>query len=364
MLYEMLTGRPPFLGDSTRWRSFRSTSTRRRSRRRWHNPDGASGARSADFYRCFAKAPGRSAQTGGHGPRDAGGARLRVRRRRAAPRRTPTRRIRSIGWPAECSSAANSEMGELRAGFEEALLGRGRSADAGRRGRVSARRAPLERARHATPGCAEAQVLRGRCYAGGGGAGAVGRGCRSSAPIVHDERPDDAAGGDGLRGRQTSRSSSRDVRERVAGAPVGPQPLRTGAGAFPSVRQHGDAFSATHRDRPAHHPHARRSPVGRQILARCCFGSSSECSVDRRLRCMARPGRTRRHRRSSTSSLIRRARRSCSAGALSGRSPASSSCWRAGRPPQASSAPSARADRRSTVLRRRTGACLRRGRRA
>ena len=123
MLYEMLTGRPPFLGDSSVAVITQHIETPPVTPSR-HRSDVPSGLEALTL-RLLAKVPGRTARRGGDGPHGIGGPRFTAD---AAPDVQDVEALRPLDrLEGGVFVGRERELGELRAGLADALSGHGRS---------------------------------------------------------------------------------------------------------------------------------------------------------------------------------------------------------------------------------------------
>ena len=258
MLYEMVTGRPPFLGDDAVAIISQHINTppvapvvaQRR---------GAARARGADPRAARQGAGGATGERRG-GARGAGGDRVRGRRRSASGA-APRRRTRSTGSASGVFVGREREMDELRAGLEDALSGRGRLVLLVGEPGIGKTRTAEELATYAR--LRGAQVLWGRCYEGEG-APAYWPWVQAIRAYVHDRDPQALLSEMGSGAADIAQVVS-EVRERLPG-PARRRRARARAGALPALRQHHD-LPPERRRAPAARARPRRPALGGQAVA-------------------------------------------------------------------------------------------------
>ena len=165
MLYELVTGRPPFPGDDAVAIIGQHLQRRRRWRRRGtaRRCPPALDRWSSICSRSARRPPGRAPPR--RGERSSAAAAASGRPPRPASR---VRRTRSRRWPAASSSAASRSSSELRGVLEDALAGRGRLLLLVGEPGIGKTRTAEELATYAR--VRGARVLWGRCYEGEGAA--------------------------------------------------------------------------------------------------------------------------------------------------------------------------------------------------
>jgi hypothetical protein len=215
-LYEMVTGRAPFLGDSSVAVITQHIETAPVAPS-WHNPD-VPGALEALILRLLAKVPEKR-------PDGAGAVREALAAISSAPSGPADRRALEALSPLDRLAGGvfvgrERELGELRAGLDDALSGRGRVmmlvGEAGiGKSRIADEFATYARVRGA-------QVLWGRCYAAEA-APALWLWTQVIRSYVHDRDPATVAAEMGPGAADIAAVVS-EVRELVPGLPA-PQPL-------------------------------------------------------------------------------------------------------------------------------------------
>ena len=269
MLYEMVTGRPPFLGDDPVAIISQHLNTPPVAPT-WHNRDLPARAGGADPARCWRRTP----PSGPHcaPPRcwpqlaaiDLAEAvePLRV----PAPSGAPTR---STGWPAASSSGASGSWATLRAGLDAALSGQAPVRDCWSASRASARRG-WRRSWAPTPACA-ARRCCGAAATSGRARRPTGPGCRSSAPTSTTRDPQGLRSELGAGAADIAEVVS-EIRERLPGLPRDADRSRTGAGALPAVRR-ARHLPAQRRREPSRWCWCSTTCTGRTSPRCCCWSS-------------------------------------------------------------------------------------------
>ena len=253
LLYECLTGRPPFLGDDPVAIISQHINTPPVAPS-WHRadcPQGPRGARPA------------AARQGPDGPTRIGGRRPRRPRRDRAPTRRP---LPTRTEPDERSLDAlasgvfvgrRRELETLRAALEETLSGHGRMVTLVGEPGIGKTRTATELTTYAR--LRQAQVLWGRCYESAG-APPYWPFVQALRGYVREHEPEQLRRELGSTARPWPRSCPRSRRSCRACRPAGG---RARPGALPALR-FGHRLPARRVGRPADPARPRRSPLGRR----------------------------------------------------------------------------------------------------
>jgi class 3 adenylate cyclase len=210
VFYEMVTGRPPFLGDDTVAIISQHINTAPVAPS-WHNPD-VPRALEALIIRCLAKDPDERPESAAAIP-EALGAIAETSSTVAQAEVNPLDRLAGGVFVGR-----EKEMDELRAGLEDALSGRGRLLMLVGEPGIGKTRTSEEFATYA--GLRNAQVLWGRCYEGEG-APAYWPWVQVVRSYVHDRDPKELMSEMGPGAADIAQVVS-EVRERLPGLPEPP----------------------------------------------------------------------------------------------------------------------------------------------
>ncbi len=210
VFYEMVTGRPPFLGDDTVAIISQHINTAPVAPT-WHNPE-VPRALEALILRCLAKDPDERPESAAAIP-EALGAIAETAPTVAQAEANPLDRLAGGVFVGR-----EKEMDELRAGLEDALSGRGRLLMLVGEPGIGKTRTSEEFATYA--GLRNAQVLWGRCYEGEG-APAYWPWVQVVRSYVHDRDPKELMSEMGPGAADIAQVVS-EVRERLPGLPEPP----------------------------------------------------------------------------------------------------------------------------------------------